>query len=369
MSLLAQRLIDDVRARTSLVSLIGRVVKLTRAGREMKGRCPFHDEKTPSFYVIEGKGFFHCFGCGAHGTAVDFVMRWQGLEFRSAVLWLAADCGIVPDEQGNKAPLRPPVERPSDDEISADDLRQIDRARGLWRRAAAGDGTPVEAYLRSRGVRLPVPPTLRYVRDLPYWHRRDGADRAEPLLRAPAMIAPLQQADGIVAGIHLTWLRPGGEGKAQPVDPDTGELLPTKKMRGASWGAAIRLAPAGARMGIAEGIETALSVIQATGLSVWAAASLDNLAGRGDPDRPATPHPARPGRFVPTAWPDRSAPGIQLPDVCTEVTLLGDGDSDPYVTAALLERAARRFRAEGRRVRIAIAPHGSDFNDVLRGAA
>ena len=67
--------LDELRARTSLSALIQKSVKLTRAGREMKGCCPFHNEKTPSFYVNDEKAFYHCFGCGAHGDAIGFEMR------------------------------------------------------------------------------------------------------------------------------------------------------------------------------------------------------------------------------------------------------------------------------------------------------
>ena len=59
--------LDEIRARIALSEIVGRRVKLTRAGREHKWLCPFHNEKTPSFTVSDDKGFFHCFGCGAHG--------------------------------------------------------------------------------------------------------------------------------------------------------------------------------------------------------------------------------------------------------------------------------------------------------------
>jgi DNA primase len=90
--------LDDLRARTGLAAVVGRRVKLTRAGRELKGCCPFHNEKTPSFYVNEDKGFYHCFGCGAHGDAIRFVMEQDGLPFMDAVKALAAEAGLtVPD--------------------------------------------------------------------------------------------------------------------------------------------------------------------------------------------------------------------------------------------------------------------------------
>ncbi len=87
--------LDEVRSRIGLADLIGRRVKLTRKGREFTGLCPFHNEKTPSFSVSEEKGFFHCFGCGAHGDIFGFIMRTENLDFPEAVSRLADEVGLV----------------------------------------------------------------------------------------------------------------------------------------------------------------------------------------------------------------------------------------------------------------------------------
>ena len=84
--------LEELRARTPLAAIIGRRVKLARSGRNWKGCCPFHNEKSPSFYVYEDG--YHCFGCGAHGDAVSFVMQSQGLQFREAVETLASEAGL-----------------------------------------------------------------------------------------------------------------------------------------------------------------------------------------------------------------------------------------------------------------------------------
>jgi len=91
--------LDELRSRVSLADLVGKHVKLTRKGREYGGLCPFHNEKTPSFYVVEDKGFFHCFGCGAHGDAIGFVMRHQHLDFVEAIERLAGIAGIEVPQQ------------------------------------------------------------------------------------------------------------------------------------------------------------------------------------------------------------------------------------------------------------------------------
>src|SRR5712692_4884871 len=87
--------LDELRSRIPLGDLVGRRVRLTRRGREQAGLCPFHNEKTPSFYVVEDKGFFHCFGCGAHGDAIGYFMRADNLDFIEAIERLAGEAGLA----------------------------------------------------------------------------------------------------------------------------------------------------------------------------------------------------------------------------------------------------------------------------------
>ncbi len=86
--------LEDLRGRLRLVDVVGKKVRLIRRGHEHLGLCPFHKEKTPSFTVNEAKGFYHCFGCGAHGSVFDFVMQTENLGFGEAVARLAADAGM-----------------------------------------------------------------------------------------------------------------------------------------------------------------------------------------------------------------------------------------------------------------------------------
>ncbi|WND01732.1 DNA primase [Temperatibacter marinus] len=86
--------LDELKHRFTLSDLIGRSVKLVRRGREHTGCCPFHNEKTPSFTVNDVKGFYHCFGCGAHGSVFDFVMENEGLSFPEAIERLAGEAGM-----------------------------------------------------------------------------------------------------------------------------------------------------------------------------------------------------------------------------------------------------------------------------------
>lgn len=93
MSITAQ-FMDEIRARVNVSEIIGKSIKVTRAGREFKACCPFHNEKTPSFTINDQKGFYHCFGCGAHGDVIGFVMQYNNFSFMEAVEQLAAQAGL-----------------------------------------------------------------------------------------------------------------------------------------------------------------------------------------------------------------------------------------------------------------------------------
>jgi DNA primase len=98
--------LDELRARTTLSAVISRTLRLTKAGHEFKACCPFHNEKSPSFTVNDQKGFYHCFGCGAHGDAIRWLTDQRGLAFMDAVKELAADAGMevpAPDPRAAKA--------------------------------------------------------------------------------------------------------------------------------------------------------------------------------------------------------------------------------------------------------------------------
>ena len=108
-----QSFIEDLTARADIVELIGSRVELKKAGREYRACCPFHNEKTPSFWVSPQKQFYHCFGCGAHGTALGFLMEYDKLSFPEAIEELAGRLGLdvpreasgQPDNSGSTQPL------------------------------------------------------------------------------------------------------------------------------------------------------------------------------------------------------------------------------------------------------------------------
>ncbi|MCU0977169.1 MAG: DNA primase [Steroidobacteraceae bacterium] len=135
-----QSFIDELIARTDIVEVVGSRVQLKKAGREWKACCPFHSEKTPSFWVSPDKQFYHCFGCGAHGTALGFLMEHDKLPFPDAVDELAGRLGLeVPREDDGRGPR----ERPGEDlyellgqvtQYYRDCLRDAPRARDYLRR-------------------------------------------------------------------------------------------------------------------------------------------------------------------------------------------------------------------------------------------
>ncbi len=141
-----QHFIDELVARADIVELIGSRVPLKKHGKEFKACCPFHGEKTPSFTVVPDKQFYHCFGCGAHGTALGFLMEHDHLSFVEAVEDLAARVGLeVPRENFGAPRTRSPTDGlfaalASATELYRTELKQSDRAKNYFQsRGLSGD--------------------------------------------------------------------------------------------------------------------------------------------------------------------------------------------------------------------------------------
>ena len=106
-----REVVEEVRHRTDIVELIGSYVTLKRAGSNFGGLCPFHSEKTPSFTVFPDSESFYCFGCGAGGDVISFIMRAENLDYRDAVEYLAKLSGIPIEEEENGRAERQTVNR------------------------------------------------------------------------------------------------------------------------------------------------------------------------------------------------------------------------------------------------------------------
>jgi DNA primase len=140
-----QSFINDLVARTDLVELIGARVTLKRAGSNYKGLCPFHDEKTPSFTVSSDKGFYKCFGCGAYGNAIDFIMRYENREFLEAI-------EILADMQH----VEIPVDRHAAPADESQELYEVLREADQFYRQQLRENAEAIRYLKQRGIDGPT---------------------------------------------------------------------------------------------------------------------------------------------------------------------------------------------------------------------
>jgi DNA primase len=135
--------LDEFKARLPIAEVVGRHVSLTRRGRDLWGCCPFHKERTASFHVVPDRGFYHCFGCGQHGNAIDFVMAIEGLDFAQALQRLAELSGLPPPRSGGES--KPRVDQT---------LYAANQAAARWfaGRLLGRDGEEALRYLIGRGL-------------------------------------------------------------------------------------------------------------------------------------------------------------------------------------------------------------------------
>lgn len=225
-----------------LSAVVSQSVKLKRSSNEWVGCCPFHPDRTPSFTVNDAKGFAHCFGCGWHGDAADFVAAIAGCGLREAAQRLGA----------HDLPMVEPSALPSVVSETAE------AARRIWKDAQPIADTPAEDYLRLRGIHQLLPPTLRFAR---LRHPEGGMH--------PCLIAVVISPERKFAGIQRTYLTEGGHKAAvQPVKMSLGRIA----------GCAIRLAPPAGELIVCEGAEDGLTLRQELGRAVWVAAGASMLS-------------------------------------------------------------------------------------------
>jgi DNA primase len=378
--------LEAIRRAVPIEELVRRVVKLQRAGRGWKGLCPFHQEKTPSFTVSPEKGYFHCFGCGAHGDIFAWVMACDGVGFREAADRLAAQAGNyrtagVPERKA--APERHAVH---------DMVDSADVGRFIWNGAGPARGEIVENWLRARGLDVEgiagAIDRLRFHPRCPVVPWRVNESAADARITAPAMVAPISDEMGRVWGVHVTYLAADGKAKARLPKTARCEERPTRKIWGRTAGLAVWLTESpgdgvldGVPLIVGEGIETTWSWAERQQAPVRAAAalSLNNLSG--------IPKKLRDGSLPlwrPEIDPERAMFTVQDPG---EVVLLVDADMKPLrdqkvqvargekpvrADISSLERsrlcatlATQAWRHAGARKVTAIRPPmGKDFNDL-----
>ncbi len=141
---LSSQWLDELRARITLSSVIGRTTRLTKAGHEFKACCPFHNEKSPSFTVNDQKGFYHCFGCGAHGDVIRWMTDQRGLSFMDAVKELASEAGME---------VPAPDPRAAQQAEQRSGLHEVMAAAQAWfvSSLAGAEGEKARSYLATRG--------------------------------------------------------------------------------------------------------------------------------------------------------------------------------------------------------------------------
>jgi phage/plasmid primase-like uncharacterized protein len=271
-----------------------------REGRQWRCICPVHGGR--SLMVANGrKGtVFFCQG-DADCSFTDIIAALRDLGISTS-----ADAYVETDTNDD-------AERRQ---------REIETTRRLLLRTGPADRTIVETYLRSRGITLPVPRALRFMRFCPH---RCGQS-------FPAMVVPVRDVDGEVAGYHATFLKPDGSGKYPFSDPAM-----QRECRGVIGGGAVRLARYNPEVDlvVGEGIETVLSCMQLFNLPGWAALSATGLAA------------------------------LQLPSRIRRIAIAIDNDENGAGQAAALS-AFLRWKHENRSVQLLMPPAiGDDFNNVL----
>jgi len=266
-----------IKARVNLVVLIGQHVALRKKGRERIGLCPFHKEKTPSFTVQPDRGFFHCFGCGAHGDVIDAAMRLGKLDFMTAVQRLRDDAGITRALTREEIADLERQQREREEGEVAELAVKMAQAAAIWKSAVPIPNTPAEAYLRGRNLdplhllAKSWPLTLRY-----------AASAMEPDRRPlAALVMAIGSRAGAFKGIQRVFLRSDGS----PVLKNDGSKLKLSlgDIRGHSAKFSAVPHPQG-RWGIAEGGENALAAQQLFQLPVEAGISSGNMQNVTPPD-------------------------------------------------------------------------------------
>jgi putative DNA primase/helicase len=284
--------------------LIAKALGGRKIGSGWSARCPTHDDSTPSLSLrdtSEGKVLVRCHA----GCNQDQVIAY----LKASDLWPQSSQRPSRHNESRRLHVPPEPDR--------DDLKRSRAALFLWQTTRPAFGTLIESYLKSRGIRLPITPTIRFHPHLKhpsgdYW---------------PAMIALVTRGtDNEPLAIHRTFIAHNGTGKAM--------VESQKMMLGPCRGGAVRLAEPKDFLMIGEGIETCLAAMQETGYPAWAALSTSGMRA------------------------------LDLPKSVHEVIVLADGD-EPGEAAA--QNCALRWKSEGRRVRIARPPKGMDFNDMLTG--
>lgn len=270
MPLFDPQTLGSIKAKISISSVIGRYVTWdAKKTRQIRGdwwaNCPFHGEAHPSFHCEDNKGRYHCFGCGASGDHFSFLVEHAGLTFPQAVAELARDAGITlpnqdrltPEQERERAARleaqrieheRQKVEAAALEAAEREETRE--NAYRIWKSCQPVIGTEGEAYLRGRGLSLPLEPYSKSIRYAPRLRHPNGNYYS-------ALVCAVTGMDGCFKAIWRTHL--DGHGKKAGLNGST------KMGWGPASGGAIWLGEPAARINTVEGLETGLSVLSMIG--------------------------------------------------------------------------------------------------------
>jgi DNA primase len=244
-------MVEEVRSRADIVDVIGEFVALKKSGREYKANCPFHEERTPSFYVVPDKGFYKCFGCQKSGDIFSFVMEKQGMDFVEAVKHVAARAGVEVRE----------VSKGREDEDPHRPLYEINAFARDWFRKQLLDekvGEKARAYLKARGVGLEIaerfglgyaPDEWRGLREAAAKHGLDEAKLLEVGLLATSekgkepydrlrdrVVFPIEGLSGRIIGFGGRILRADAKDAPKYLNsPETPVFQKGQNLYGLSW--------------------------------------------------------------------------------------------------------------------------------------
>lgn len=309
-----RRAVDQLKSSVLMSGVVGRAVMLKRAGREWKGLCPFHSERTPSFTVVDAHERAYCFGCGWQGDAIAFVMQLQGCDFREAFRTLASEdlpTWTLPERE--KAQAEDRLEKLADENA----------ARRFFKESAPTGGTPGEVYLRARGITVAAD-DVRFGH-VPAWRDKETGEWGP---KRPALVCAARDATGAVVGIQRIFFR--GD------NPALGKA-DRKLSLGSIKGAALHLGPAEETMILSEGPEDGLSLMQ-----------------------------EGPGHPVWVPFGTGCMPAVEFPSIVKRVIVAGQNNTAGRVAVektvlSLLDRGLAVGRAWP-------SPSFDDWNDQLRGA-
>lgn len=351
--------LDEIRSRVPISEIIGRRVhwdakKTRKSVGDYWAPCPFHGEKSPSFHVVDKKGFYHCFGCGASGDHFRFLTEHDGLKFHEAVAEVANLAGIsMPsagpetDEQRQRRADRERQHARERAEKEQEDAKvkanRILSAGAIWKQTIPLAGTLGETYFEWRCPGLAPPANETELR----FHPKLEVDPEKPRGDTwPAIVARVSDVNGKGVAIWRIYLARDGKGKMPVRDG-----MSAKLGYGPSAGGAVRLGGMAKTIGICEGVETSLAI-----------------------RRLGTPYPV---------WPALSTSGIigfQIPTGIERIICFPDpdgaklrtktkNDGTTYIAHPPGREAVRKFieKNPGADIRISDAASNDDYLEVLQG--